>query len=1033
MGVVHTSSGKCKKCYSCIRNCPVKAIKVENEQSQVIDARCISCGSCVKVCKQNAKQIDDGIAPALRLLSSGEPVAACIAPSFPAEFYDCRPGQVFAALRSLGFTLVAEVSVGAGLIVRDYLSLLQNADRWPIISSACSAIINIVEMYYPQLIPNLAPVVSPLVALSRYIKTEFGKNTRVVFIGPCLAKKSEILSPHVHGDVDCALTFDEFRTLLKMKGISVGTLEPSHADLIDLSNCSSLPISGGLSYALGLQGGLLNQDFITCEGPHRCIAILDDIVAGKVYPRFVDLLFCDGCIDGPGMTGGRSLHYKRHLVASYVREKRIAYSPQDYARHSSFLSQASALLNLSRKFDDRSIPTHVPDERSIQEVLQQIGKHRGQELNCGACGYDNCRDMAVAICQGIAEARMCLPHLIDELDLANVTVMRNNDDLQRVLHFGRSINSTLSLEKIIDALEASVQDLFDCDDSSSFLYDVKADKVIHSSCSLDMESIARYLVTKFGDLASCPVLSKGAFHISEVQEFAKAVGSPLPADAYPQLNTNALLSPVIVNGKCIGMVIIEKNRRSDSFQLRDYRMLELLSDYVSNAVGNALAYRQTLKLTERLEALNELTRSVARSLDLESALRAIAENLEKVLDADVYHLSMVDGGKNYIYLSPESLSVRVQSDSLVPYSDENGRIPFIEVAKKARSPVIVHFDENLSCDDRRFFMENRLRTVLVVPVRSGEELIAIISFGYITAVKPHVLAEQLDRVEKAAEMLGLLIANAKAFRDTSLQLTQKTDELEQAICKARQAEKLALLGKMASIVAHDLRTPVSSLGMSLFSLKNKLDPSGTKYPELSLLEDSIVRLKESMENLLDFSRTMRMRFRECDINAVIKRVVEALALTHSRGGVQIEYKLRENMPKVNLDEAHIERAVTNLVINAIEASQVKGGKVKVATDCNRDEILISVTDNGPGIPQEALERIFEPFYTTKDKGTGLGLVVVKKVAEAHGGSVDVESSSQGTRFTIRIPVSSGPRTEDTPTGEGGAKHELEALGGYSGR
>ncbi len=1035
MGVVHTSSGRCKKCYSCIRNCPVKAIKVENEQSQVIDSKCISCGSCVKVCKQNAKQIDDGIAPALRLLESGERVAACIAPSFPAEFHDLRPGQVFASLRAVGFDFVAEVSVGAGLIAGSYLSLLRDGDRNPLISSACSAIVNIIEVYYPQLISNLAPVASPMVALARYIKAELGEGTKVVFIGPCLAKKSEILSKPLSGDVDCVMTFEELHKLLDLKNISVAEMQPDYADLLDLSDSSTLSVSGGLSYALGLQGGLLNQDFVTCEGPENCIAVLDDIATGKIYPRFVDLLFCDGCIDGPGMTGQRSLHFKRHIVASYVKEKRIAHSPQDYSSYSAFLTRASAELDLSREFDDRSVPTHIADENIIETVLRQIGKQTGQELNCGACGYDNCRDMASAICQGIAEVRMCLPHLIDELDQANIAVMRNNDDLQRVLSLGRSINSTLSLEKIIDAVETSLQELFDCDDSSSFLRDTKTDEVIHSSCSLDMERVAHYIVTSAKPTPQGnSQLGKGAIDLSEVLESAKSRGHTLLTNGFNAVNTNVLFAPIVVNGECAGVMVIERRQGSDPFQTRDYRMLELLGDYVSNAVANALAYQQILRLTERLESLNELTKSVARSLDLESALRAIAENLEKVLDADVYHLSMIDGGKNYIYLSPEHLSVRTQGDSLVPYSSEPGSIPLLEIARSTNRPVVVHFDENLSIEDRRFFVEHRLRSVLTVPVRTGGELIAIISFGYITAMKPHVLAEQFDRVEKAAEMLGLLIANARAFRDTSLQLTQKTDELEQAIAKARQAEKLALLGKMASIVAHDLRTPVSSLGMSLYSLRNKLGPHGTKYPELTLIEDSVVRLKEAMENLLDFSRAMRVRLRECDVNALVKRVVDSVALTHSRGGVQIEYRLKDGMPLVKVDETHLERALVNLVLNAIQASQIKGGKVRITTDCSQNEVTISVADDGPGIPEELRSMIFEPFYTTKDKGTGLGLVVVKKVAEAHGGSVEVQSSSDGARFTLRIPITSAPLLEETANGgEGGAEHELKVLSGHSGR
>ncbi|MDO9066423.1 MAG: [Fe-Fe] hydrogenase large subunit C-terminal domain-containing protein, partial [Chloroflexota bacterium] len=220
-GVVTTIKDKCKRCYSCIRNCPTKAIRVAGGQAEVIEERCIGCGNCFKVCAQNAKEIRSSVTEVRSLLAGPDPVFACLAPSFPAAFPQQRPAQIVSAVRRLGFAQVLEVAFGAQLVAREYARLAQQHPDRLIITSPCPALVSYVEKYTPSLVPNLAPIVSPMIALGRAIKQRYHPDARVVFVGPCIAKKLEIEDPSVAGAVDAALTFQGLQRMLASASISI--------------------------------------------------------------------------------------------------------------------------------------------------------------------------------------------------------------------------------------------------------------------------------------------------------------------------------------------------------------------------------------------------------------------------------------------------------------------------------------------------------------------------------------------------------------------------------------------------------------------------------------------------------------------------------------------------------------------------------------------------------------------------------------------------------------------------------------------
>lgn len=466
VGVVKTIVGKCKRCYSCIRNCPAKAIAIEEGQSKVIDERCIGCGLCTRVCVQNAKAVQDGKEPFLRLRTllrafsregNGAPqtrkaLLACLAPSFPAAFPELDPGLVVSGLRALGISHVYEVSIGAQLVTKEYKSFLANAGGRAVISSACPAVVNLIEKHYTSLLPCLAPIVSPMIALGRLLRQEFGGRCGIVFIGPCIAKKDEINHPLISGAIDVVLTFAELKELWASEGIDPKTMRGMSFDARDESRASAFPISGGLSWAAGLGGRVVADDIIVAEGHVDLLNAIQDLAEGRIKARFLDLLACEGCIDGPGIPNDLSLFARKQVVSEYVKSKGCGGQIEVASDNE---------IDLSRTFQARPAMYAKPSEEELKGILRSMGKSSPEdELNCGACGYNSCRDKAIAIFNNLAEEDMCLPGAIQRLEEARDNITKKSKILSRLFELSTAVETVRNPEEIMRAvLEGIVNSL----------------------------------------------------------------------------------------------------------------------------------------------------------------------------------------------------------------------------------------------------------------------------------------------------------------------------------------------------------------------------------------------------------------------------------------------------------------------------------------------------------------------------------------------------------------------------------------------
>ncbi len=409
MEPIITYKERCRRCYSCVRSCPVKAIKVDQGFAQIMYDRCIGCGNCLS-CPQKAKVVVDRMVKTQEMLTSGAPVVAVLGCSFPAFFHSLLPGQLVAALKSLGFSEVHEGAYGASMIADSYRGALRNADK-PLISSHCPAVVDLIERHYPSLLPNIMPIVSPMIAIGRFIKSIQGEDTKVVYVSSCIAAKFEIQA-EASGAIDVVLTYQEIDKLLKNRRITPETLMEMPFDGLDPGQSRLFTLTGAPLRVFGFEPDLLDTETVSAEGESHTIGIIRDLAAGRISPSFVDLRFCDGgCVDGPTRETELNYFYKRKLLVCHSNSKLM------YATELKYLS-TSVQPDLARSYSNKFRKLPSPGKDDVKRILHSCNKFtQGDELNCRACGYNSCREHAVAVFQGLADIEMCLPHnmqLIEE-------------------------------------------------------------------------------------------------------------------------------------------------------------------------------------------------------------------------------------------------------------------------------------------------------------------------------------------------------------------------------------------------------------------------------------------------------------------------------------------------------------------------------------------------------------------------------------------------------------------------------------------
>ena len=416
----------CKNCYKCIRHCPVKSIRFSGNQAHIIGNECILCGQCFVVCPQNAKEIVDETEKVKVMLQSGAPVVVSLAPSFIANYDGVGIESMRSALKKLGFFDVEETAIGATIVKREYDRMLKEDGRDIVISSCCHSVNLLIQKYFPRALPYLADVLSPMQAHCADIKRRM-PDAKTVFIGPCVSKKDE--AEHYKGLVDAVLTYEELTNWLRDEKITLNegvTAEPA-------SRARFFPTTGGILKTMVQDAP--GYTYMAIDGTENCIAALREIESGKIHHCFIEMSACVGsCVGGPVME-----KYHRSPVKDYM-------AVANFAGERDFDVVQPDIVSIKKSFEWIERRAGEPSETEIAAILRKMGKYRPeQELNCGTCGYNTCRDKAIAIYQGKAEISMCLPFLKDKAESFSDTIVNNSPNALIVL------NENLEVQQINNA------------------------------------------------------------------------------------------------------------------------------------------------------------------------------------------------------------------------------------------------------------------------------------------------------------------------------------------------------------------------------------------------------------------------------------------------------------------------------------------------------------------------------------------------------------------------------------------------------
>lgn len=474
------TGSRCRDCYKCLRECPVKAIKFVDHEARIITDRCILCGKCTVVCPQNAKRVHSEIDDVEALLASGKPVIASVAPSFVSAFGVKDFAVMGIALGKLGFKMAEETAVGANIVTAEYEKLLETGEYKNFITSACPAINRMIQLYYPKALKYLAPVASPMVAHARLLKKRYPE-AEIVFIGPCIAKKRE---GRESGLISAVLTFTELKTLFDEKGIDLNAIAaiPVNEDIKNRSKY--YPISRGIIKSFNRLPQ--NYEYVAVDGVKRSFDVLEDI--DKLEGMFIEINCCEyACINGPATIKNQGSLKANEDVRRYAQDSLKGGEPGyidpmgvDYAEGHPRISLGNV----------------VPSERDIRAVLAKTGKFKPEdELNCGACGYPTCREKAIAVLNGNADLEMCIPYMRKRAESMSYEIIQNSPNGIIMMDYDLKISESNSLARKL--LGINLDDpkgtyLYESINAAEFFQAVSGGKDVHKQ-KIYIEESKRYV------------------------------------------------------------------------------------------------------------------------------------------------------------------------------------------------------------------------------------------------------------------------------------------------------------------------------------------------------------------------------------------------------------------------------------------------------------------------------------------------------------------------------------------------------------
>jgi len=422
MKVIETDKSRCKKCYACVRVCPVNAIRVQEDGMDISRSRCINCGDCVDACSQGAIRVTDTLSRVETILRGSTPTVLLLDTNWPITFPEISPQDLQAILQEEGFAEVRSSLLAVEYVLKAYENVLERKSN-PFIGSLCLISTAYVEKHTPNLIPYMIPIVIPAVATARYLKSRSQTPIKIVQATSCLATKGLMPKPGFDADIDAVISFSELKGWLRSRGHTLKT---------DGSFDYRSPLLAGGQYWLTrdflariVPGGESKRSrILAVSGERRSLAFLNEVNNGSFRHGLAVVKYCTIEDASHGVGTDLTLFQRQDLLARVIEEAAdVPLPPVDGDR-----------LDLSRPYVDRSTEVVEPAPAAIQQVLDSLGMDTPEaELNCGACGFSSCREKARAVVQGVAKLEMCFPYLIKELSTNNEELTQKYEIVQRQL------------------------------------------------------------------------------------------------------------------------------------------------------------------------------------------------------------------------------------------------------------------------------------------------------------------------------------------------------------------------------------------------------------------------------------------------------------------------------------------------------------------------------------------------------------------------------------------------------------------------
>jgi PAS domain S-box-containing protein len=576
---------------------------------------------------------------------------------------------------------------------------------------------------------------------------------------------------------------------------------------------------------------------------------------------------------------------------------------------------------------------------------------------------------------------------------------RLREKLAALYRLGSELSLSLDLDQICDRVLKIVSEVLDFDNCAIMLLNDETNELNISAQMGYPADVGGITIPLAGDKGLTAEVARTGrpIYVPDVTRDGRYV------QGIPEARSE-LAVPLAVKNRVIGVLNVE-SAEVDAFGEQDMQLLGTLGYHTSIAIQTSSLFEKVTQKALELSAVIEIAKALTSSVDIEVLKPTVLDELKKAIPYDL--------GVLYLYDKKEKRLVMGAQKGFSPEEARERELTALErhpgMVFTAKTPLLVR---NVAKEPKVQYSENMRKpaSLLYVPLIFQDKSLGAI--GLASFEKNHFDEKDLSLSTAIASEVAIAIENARLVKDLATakvnlqklnedlerKVVQRTKALQEAQGKLVRKEKLATLGQLAGSVAHELRNPLAVIRNSLYCTNHRLtqpDPKIRRH--LQIIDEQVSRADGIIEDLLDYSKTKVAKKKEVALNKFATKVFGNLSIPNN---IKVAMKLSNSLPGIRLDEEQIGRLIANLVKNAVE-SMPQGGELLLESGMHNGHPVLRIADTGSGIPDKDLKEIFQPLFTTKARGIGLGLALGKSLARANGIAIEVRSRvGEGSTFSL---------------------------------